>query len=145
MIDIQRIKGCNLPLPEKQTVGSAGFDLQANDITNFINLRSGTQQLIGTGFIWEIPKDHVGIIKPRSGLANKYGIDVMAGVIDSDYRGEVKVILRNHGVHDFRIPEGERIAQMIIIKISISDKLEEVFDLDKTERGEDGFGSTGTK
>ena len=98
--------------------------------------------MIGTGLAFGIPVGNYGRIAPRSGLAAKNSIDVGAGVIDSDYRGEVKVLLFNFSDTDFKIAEGDRIAQMIIEKYTIT-ALTEVDTLDDTVRGEGGFGSTG--
>ena len=98
--------------------------------------------LIGTGLAFAIPTGNYGRIAPRSGLAAKNSIDVGAGVIDSDYRGEVKVLLFNLSDVDFTINEGDRCAQMIIEKYTMT-QLEEVQDLSDTARGEGGFGSTG--
>ncbi len=139
--EIKRLENCGLDTPSKGTPESAGYDLRSNNAL-FI-LEPKDRALIDTGFAWKIPEGYVGIIKPRSGLANKYGIDILGGVIDSDYRGEVKAILINHGVEQVPIDWSDRICQMIIIKIGDEDGLTEVDEFDSTERGEGGFGHTG--
>lgn len=98
--------------------------------------------MVGTGLAFGIPEGNYGRIAPRSGLAAKHSIDVGAGVIDSDYRGEVKVLLFNFSDTDFGVSEGDRIAQMIIEKYTQT-TLTEVDELDETVRGDGGFGSTG--
>ena len=98
--------------------------------------------LVGTGLAFGIPEGNYGRIAPRSGLAAKHSIDIGAGVIDSDYRGELKVLLFNFSDTDFKISEGDRIAQMIITKYTLT-TLAEVETLDATVRGDGGFGSTG--
>ena len=125
--------------PVRATPGSAGFDLFANE-EKIIN--PGGQELIKTGIYMSIPNGYVGIIKPRSGLAVRNGIDIMAGVIDSDYRGEIKVLLWNTSDDFFVVKRHMRIAQLLIIPIIDAD-LEEVNILDVTDRGSGGFGSTG--
>ena len=100
--------------------------------------------MIGTGLAFGIPVGNYGRVAPRSGLAAKNSIDVMAGVIDSDYRGELKVILANLSDTDFQVDEGMRIAQLIIEKYTLT-TLNEVETLDETVRGAGGFGSTGTQ
>ena len=130
-------------LPKYETSGSSGMDLAAY-INNSINLESGKSQIIPTGISVAIPEGFEIQIRPRSGLAAKNNISVLntPGTIDSDYRGEIKVILYNHGDGNFLINNKDRIAQMIltpVIKIS----LEETDNLPETIRGEGGFGSTG--
>ena len=98
--------------------------------------------LIGTGLAFAIPVGNYGRIAPRSGLAVRNSLHVGAGVVDADYRGEVKVLLFNHSDDDFEVKEGDRIAQMIIEKYTLT-ALEEVEELSETERGAGGFGSTG--
>ena len=128
-------------IPVKGSIHAAGYDLHA--------LESGVvpahnKALVGTGLAFVIPEGNYGRIAPRSGLAAKNFIDVGAGVIDSDYRGEVKVLLFNHSNDDFKYNEGDRVAQMIIEKYTITN-IQEVDELDATLRGEGGFGSTGVK
>ena len=113
-------------------------------LTNDVVIRPGNKAVIPTGLAVSIPKGYEIQIRPRSGLAAKSNITVLntPGTIDSDYRGEIKVIIYNHGDNDFVINNGDRIAQMVLSPI-IRMELEEVKDLPKTIRGEGGFGSTG--
>ena len=125
--------------PDTGTKGSAGIDLACDE--PFI-LQPNERRLIGTGIAMAIPEGMWGEIKPRSSLAVQYGIDIMAGVIDSDYRGEIKVLMHNTGNRPLRCLTGDRIAQMVIqkheaVKIMLRD------ELDNTVRGSGGFGSTG--
>lgn len=129
----------NAKLPTRATDGSAGFDLSYIGYPRV--LQSGCHDVFDTGITMQIDQGKVGIIKPRSGLAVKYGIDILAGVIDSDYRGELKVVLVNHGKQDFRIEEGYRIAQLIVV--DYEHRSHEVTTTDDTLRGTGGFGSTG--
>jgi dUTP pyrophosphatase len=126
-------------LPVRGTDGSAGWDLSA--INNAL-VPAGGRALVDTGLAIRVPADCYGRVAPRSGLAVKYGIDVGAGVIDSDYTGPVKVLLFNHGDADFVVNAGDRIAQFILVKIDTS-TFDVVEALDDTERGAAGFGSTG--
>jgi dUTP pyrophosphatase len=130
----------NAVVPEQKTNGSAGYDLYTNNKGTIKSQKQPT--IVTTGIAVKIPKGYVGIIKSRSGLSAKHGIEVGAGVIDSDYTGELKVILYNHGDEDFKYKENTRIAQMIIIP-TIHTPFREVRDLEQTERGSSGFGSTG--
>lgn len=139
MIEVKRIGEHSLPLPSRASHGAAGFDLMAAD---GVTVYRGGRVMIATGFAWDIPDGYVGMIRPRSGLAVKHGIDVLAGVIDSDYRGEVKVVLINHGERAVDFQQGDRVAQMVIQPVVITE-IEEVSELDDTERGGGGFGSTG--
>lgn len=128
-------------IPSYQSQGAAGFDFHA--IEDLV-LKPGQRGLVGTGLAVAIEKNYELQVRPRSGLALKHGISLVntPGTIDSDYRGEVKIILINHGQEDFTITKGERIAQGVINEIYQA-KIEVVKDLDSTERGENGFGSTG--
>lgn len=130
----------NLPLPAYQTEGSSGLDLHASEDCL---LASGEFRMIPTGIALEIPFEYEGQVRPRSGLAAKSGIGVLnaPGTIDSDYRGEIKVILFNFSKEDFEIKEGDRIAQLIISRVERID-LVEVDDLESTKREDGGFGST---
>ena len=130
-------------LPEYKTTGSSGLDLTAF-IEKKIVIKPGGNALVPTGISIAIPEDTEVQIRPRSGLAAKNNISVLntPGTIDSDYRGEIKVILFNHGESDFLINNKDRIAQMILTPV-IKMKLEETDDLPETIRGEGGFGSTG--
>lgn len=127
---------------EKATLGSACFDLVSTH--DFVSIRPGEHATINTGIKIELPKDYVGLVCPRSGLAQKYGLTVLnaPGVIDSDFRGEIGVIIQNLGKESFCINKGMRIAQLLLLKMP-SFKILYDCDLSKTERDEKGFGSTG--
>ena len=126
-------------LPEYGSNAAAGADLRASEACD---LAPGARAAIPTGIHLQIPPGHVGLVWPRSGLAVRHGIDTLAGVIDSDYRGEVCVVLVNHGPEPFRIEPGDRIAQLLVQKIErVAFTRAEA--LDETSRGEGGFGSTG--
>src|SRR5262245_15406259 len=107
-----------------------------------ITLAPGERAAVPTGLRLEIPAGHVGLVWPRSGLAVRHGIDTLAGVIDSDYRGEVKVVLVNHGTEPFTISAGDRIAQ-ILIQTAARVRFNAVATVGTSERGAAGFGSTG--
>ena len=130
-------------LPEYKTKGASGMDLVAF-LKNPVNVKSKTSSLIPTGISVAFSEKYEIQIRPRSGLAIKNNISVLntPGTIDSDYRGEIKVIIYNHGEKDFIINNGDRIAQMILVPV-IKMELEEIDNLPKTIRGEGGFGSTG--
>ena len=132
-------------LPKYETSGSSGMDLAA-DISAIINIDPGKTAVIPTGLALSIPKGFEVQIRPRSGLAAKYKISVLntPGTIDADYRGEIKVILINLGKVSFKVQKGLRIAQMVVCPV-VQAQLKEVNDLSETDRGEGGFGSTGTK
>ena len=137
--------GAGLPLPAYQSAGAAGLDLFAAVAPGTpVRLPPGGWGLIPTGVALAIPPDHEGQIRPRSGLAAKAGVTVLnaPGTIDSDYRGEIGVILINHGEAPFDIVRGARIAQIVFARV-IRAALFETGDLDATERGVSGFGSTG--
>ncbi|WP_311564483.1 dUTP diphosphatase [Peptoniphilus duerdenii] len=129
--------------PSYATNGASGMDLRAN-LDEDLVIKSGEIQLVPTGIFMEIPEGYEGQVRARSGLALKYGISLPNGIgtIDSDYRGELKVILINHGKEDFVIKNGDRIAQIVFIKYEKAE-LEIVESLEDTERSEGGFGSTG--
>ena len=133
----------NVKLPVYKTKGASGMDLKAF-VKKPINVKSKTSSLIPTGLSVAFSENYEIQIRPRSGLAAKNNISVLntPGTIDSDYRGEIKVIIYNHGKTDFVINNGDRIAQMVLSPI-IRMKLEETNDLPDTIRGEGGFGSTG--
>ncbi len=135
----------NVPIPKYETDGSSGMDLSAN-IQSSLEIKPGKTSIIPTGIALSIPKNYEIQIRPRSGLAAKNQISVLntPGTIDSDYRGEVKVILINLGSKIFVVNKGDRIAQMILCPI-LKAKLIEVQDLEETDRGTGGFGSTGNK
>jgi dUTP pyrophosphatase len=126
-------------IPQYAHAGDAGADLTASEK---ISIPSGGRTLVATGVRLEIPEGHVGLIWPRSGLAVKKGIDCGAGVIDSHYRGEVKVLLFNHSDSEFQIEPGDRIAQLLIQKVERVEFIP-VDQLNETARNEGGFGSTG--
>ena len=132
-------------LPKYSTSESAGLDLRA-ELLSPINLKPGQRSLIPTGLKIALPTGYEAQVRPRSGLAYKHGITVLnsPGTIDADYRGELGVILINHGSESFTIENGERIAQLIVAKFVQID-WDEVLDLSSTSRGEGGFGSTGVK
>ena len=132
-------------LPKYETSGSSGMDLSAN-IDNNINIEPGETAVIPTGLALSIPNGFEVQIRPRSGLAAKKNISVLntPGTIDSDYRGEIKVILINLGKDSFKVEKGLRIAQMVVSPV-VQAQLTEVNDLSDTVRGKGGFGSTGTK
>ena len=132
-------------LPKYETNGSSGMDLAA-DLRTDIKIDPGKTAIIPTGLALSIPRGFEVQIRPRSGLAAKKKITVLntPGTIDSDYRGEIKVILINLGHEPFKVEKGLRIAQMVVCPI-VKAQLKEVLDLTETERGEGGFGSTGTR
>ena len=130
-------------LPKYKTSGSSGMDLMAL-IENPIKIKPQESALIATGISIAIPEGTEVQIRPRSGLAAKFSISVLntPGTIDSDYRGEIKIILFNHGKEDFTINNNDRVAQMVLMPI-LKAEFEEVEDLPETLRGSEGFGSTG--
>ncbi|RPG33712.1 MAG: dUTP diphosphatase [Muricauda sp. TMED12] len=132
-------------LPHYETLASAGMDLRA-DLKSPITLKPLERAIVPTGLYMELPVGYEAQVRPRSGLAAKKGITVLnaPGTIDADYRGNVGVILVNLSNEDFTVENGERIAQMVIAKHERSE-WEEVKSLSETDRGEGGFGSTGTK
>tara|TARA_B100001121_G_scaffold57836_1_gene51046 strand:+ start:717 stop:1154 length:438 start_codon:yes stop_codon:yes gene_type:complete len=133
----------SVKLPSYKTSGASGMDLMAY-INKSINLKPGESCLVSTGLSVAFPEEYEIQIRPRSGLAAKNNISVLntPGTIDSDYRGEIKVILFNHGKQNFKINNNDRIAQMILIPVIKMD-LEETNELPESIRGEGGFGSTG--
>jgi dUTP pyrophosphatase len=137
--------GADLPLPDYATADSAGLDLLAA-IGDPVTLEPGQRALIPSGLAIALPAGYEAQIRPRSGLAYKNGVTVLnsPGTIDADYRGEVGVILINHGAEPFVIDRGMRIAQMVIASV-VQLNWDEVAELPETVRGEGGFGSTGVK
>ena len=133
----------NIKLPAYKTSGSSGMDLVAY-IKNKITINPGKTAIIPAGIAVAIPKNYEIQIRPRSGLAANKGISVLntPGTIDSDYRGEIKIILINLGKKSFNVKSGDRVAQIIVCPVSKA-KFEEVKQLPKTTRGKGGFGSTG--
>ncbi|MBD3863186.1 MAG: dUTP pyrophosphatase [Olleya marilimosa] len=144
-MQIKIINKSNHALPHYETIASAGMDLRAN-ITDSILLKPLQRTIVKTGLFIELPIGLEAQVRPRSGLAAKKGITVLnaPGTIDADYRGEIGVILVNLSNEDFIIQNGERIAQLVIAKHERAEWLE-VQTLSETDRGEGGFGSTGTK
>jgi len=136
-IRMQKMNG--MELPEYAHEGDAGFDLYSSD--NFV-LKPMEKKLVTTGIKIEIPAGYVGLIWDRSGLAAKHSLHNLAGVIDSHYRGEIKIVVINLGNETFEITKGMRIAQMLIQPV-VSAEIEESESLSETTRGEQGFGSTG--
>ncbi|MGP4806018.1 dUTP diphosphatase [Agrobacterium cavarae] len=137
--------GEGIELPSYETTGAAGMDLRAAvEAGETMTLRPGERALVPTGFIFEVPFGYEAQIRPRSGLAIKNGITCLnsPGTVDSDYRGEVKVILANLGQADFVIERGMRIAQMVIAPVT-QVTVTEVSEFTETTRGAGGFGSTG--
>ena len=145
-IKITRLQKDNdLPLPAYESEGSSGMDIRAS-VTEPVLVNPGEIKLIPTGFAVSVPLGYEAQIRPRSGLALKHGIGLVnsPGTIDSDYRGEVGIIMTNWGPEPFAIKRGDRIAQMIISKVYRADFVVED-NLDETSRGEGGFGHTGIK
>jgi dUTP pyrophosphatase len=137
--------GEGLPLPSYQSKHAAGLDLVAAvPREQPVKLAPGARALIPTGFALELPQGHEAQVRPRSGLALKAGVTLLnsPGTIDADYRGEVMVILVNHGSETFLVQRGDRIAQLVIAPVA-SVEIVAVETLAKTERGQGGFGSTG--
>ena len=126
-------------LPEYSSLGAAGADLYANES---LTLAPGERAPVATGLRVEIPPGYAGLVWPRSGLAVRHGIDTLAGVIDSDYRGELRVVLVNHGREPVPIEPGDRIAQLVMQKVERV-VFTSAHELAGTMRGEGGFGSTG--
>ena len=135
----------DLPLPAYETPLSAGMDLRAALIES-VDLHPGERKLIPTGLKIAVPAGYEGQVRPRSGLAIKQGITMLnsPGTIDADYRGEVMVIAINHGQDVVRFNHGDRIAQLVVVPV-VQVSIHEVAELDATDRGEGGFGSTGVK
>jgi dUTP pyrophosphatase len=137
--------GAGLDLPRRQTSGAAGMDLCAalaqDDV---VTLAPGARALIPCGFAMALPQGFEAQVRPRSGLAVRHGVTVLnaPGTIDADYRGEVQVPLINHGSEPFAIRRGDRIAQLVVAAVSPA-QFHEENDLDQTDRGAGGFGSTG--
>jgi dUTP pyrophosphatase len=140
---LQLAHGKDLPLPAYETQGSAGMDLPAAVEQDMV-LAPGAHALVPTGLSIAMPLGSEAQVRPRSGLAARHGVTVLnsPGTIDSDYRGEIKVILINHGADPFRITRGMRIAQMVIAPVSRAN-WQQVTALQISDRGEEGFGSTG--
>ncbi len=146
-IKLKFVNKSDNPDPEYATEGSSGFDLRAN-LSQPMVIESGKFDMVPTGLYFDIPDNFEIQVRPRSGLAAKNGVTVLnaPGTVDSDYTGEVKVILINHGEEDFIINHGDRIAQAVVSTVSAKNviKLEKIYEISKnTERASGGFGSTG--
>jgi dUTP pyrophosphatase len=140
-VPVTRIGDHDLPVPSYQTEGSVGLDLPSNiDVT----IAPGARVLVPTGFAIALPPGHEGQVRPRSGLALKFGVTVLnsPGTIDGDYRGELKVLLINHGEEPFVVRRGDRIAQIVVGPVARV-ALREAPALEETKRGAAGYGSTG--
>ncbi len=137
--------GKGLPLPAYQSASAAGLDLLAAIPDKPVSLKPGRMKLIPTALSIALPHGYEAQVRPRSGLAVKHGLTVLnsPGTIDSDYRGEIQVALINHGPEKVKIRHGDRIAQLVIAPV-VQAALIPVAELDKTNRGAGGFGSTGT-
>jgi dUTP pyrophosphatase len=131
--------GENGSLPEYASTGAAGADLRASEGAT---IAPGARAAVPTDLRLQIPHGHVGLVWPRSGLAVRHGIDTLAGVVDSDYRGEVRVVLVNHGDEPFRIEKGDRVAQLLLQRVERA-AFAAVASIGETDRGEGGFGSSG--
>jgi dUTP pyrophosphatase len=142
-ISVVRVGKIEAPLPRYQTSGSAGMDLHAA-LEQKVVIAPGARAKIPTGLAFAIPVQFEAQVRPRSGLAAKHGVTVLnaPGTIDSDYRGEVQVVLVNHGDAEFVVAPMDRIAQLVIAPVARAE-LVVVASLDETDRGEGGYGSTG--
>ena len=140
---LRRVGAIQVPLPAYQTPGSAGLDLCAA-LPEAVQLAPGERRLIPTGLSFEIPEGHEGQVRPRSGLALKHGISIVnsPGTIDSDFRGEVGIVLINHGQEPYVVEPLSRIAQIVITAVQ-QVAIEEADSLTETSRGAGGYGSTG--
>ncbi len=136
--------GDDLPLPAPATVASAGADLLAA-VTEPVTLQPGDKVLVPTGIAIALPNGYEAQVRPRSGLAAEHGVTLLnsPGTIDADYRGEVRVLLINHGAVPFKITRGMRVAQLVVAPVARARWLV-VEELEETPRGAGGFGSTGT-
>jgi dUTP pyrophosphatase len=143
LIYVQKVGDVPVPLPSYKTKGAAGADLMAA-IENPVTLCPGERRLFPSGLVMSIPPGYEIQIRPRSGLALKHGVTVLntPGTVDSDYRGEIKVLLVNLGQEEFTVYPGNRIAQIVVAPVTRA-TFGVVRDLDSSDRGEGGFGSTG--
>lgn len=134
----------DLPLPERATAAAAGFDLRAR-VDEPLTLAPGERALVPTGIALALPEDHEAQVRPRSGLAIRHGLTLLnaPGTIDADYRGEVMVVLANLGQQPFTLRRGERIAQLVVQRVTPVEWVE-VHELPETPRGAGGFGHTGS-
>ena len=138
MLAFKRLRD-NAVLPKRNNPTDAGLDLHCVEA---VTIHPQQKALLPSGLSMAIPAGYVGLIWPRSGLAANKGIDVLAGVVDSSYRGEIRVSLINHGDRPVEFKPGDRIAQLLIQEVALWEPVE-VRDLDSTDRGEKGFGSSG--
>jgi len=147
VIPVQRLRPSDapLPLPQYMTAGAAGMDLLA-DVDEPVELAPGARTLVPTGIAVQIPAGFEAQIRPRSGLALRHGVTLLnsPGTIDSDYRGEIKVLMINLGEQPHTVRRGERIAQMIVAPV-VQAELQEVEELASSKRGPGGFGHTGVE
>lgn len=143
ILKLRRVGAVQVPLPAYQTPGSAGLDLCAA-LAESVRIAPGERRLIPTGLVMEIPPGFEGQVRPRSGLALKHGISIVnsPGTIDADFRGEVGIVLINHGSEPFVVEPLSRIAQLVIARVE-QVKIEEVTTVSDTSRGAGGYGSTG--
>lgn len=150
-IDVRFVRlehGRDLPLPRRASAGAAGFDLHAA-LNEPLLLEPGRRAAIPTGLVLELPAGYEGQVRPRSGLARRHGVTVLnsPGTVDSDYRGEIVVLLVHLGEEPLRIERGERIAQLVLAPVAAEVawyELADAAELETTERGAGGFGSTGS-
>ena len=142
-LKLRRTGAVKVPLPAYQTPGSAGLDLCAA-LGEAVQIQAGERRLIPTGLIFEIPPGFEGQVRPRSGLALKFGISIVnsPGTIDSDFRGEVGIVLINHGKEPYVVEPLSRIAQIVLARVE-QFEIEEAESLTETSRGAGGYGSTG--
>lgn len=141
-VQVKRLpNGVGLELPRYATEGAAGMDVVSAET---VSIAPGARHPVATGLALAIPQGYEIQVRPRSGLALKHGVTVpnTPGTIDSDYRGELKVIMINHGTEPFAIARGDRVAQLVLAPVTQA-AWDEVDELDETDRGEGGFGSTG--
>jgi dUTP pyrophosphatase len=143
LLRVRRVGPVEVPLPAYQTEGAAGLDLSAAVVDTVI-IPPGERRYVPTGLAMAIPKGFEGQVRPRSGLALKHGIGIVnsPGTVDADYRGEVGVVLINHGKDPFLVERGARIAQLVVAPVARATVCL-VMDLDETGRGGGGYGSTG--
>lgn len=144
LVKITRLRQTDLPLPSYESAGAAGMDVRAYVEGGSFTLKPMERRLVPSGFALEVPLGYEVQIRPRSGLAIKHGVTMVnaPGTIDSDYRGEIGIILINMGENDFAVQHGDRIAQMVLAPVSRCSWIE-TEELSETDRGQRGFGSTG--
>lgn len=138
-MNVKRIGSHDPPVPARETLDSAGYDLRSAD---YAVIHPGSRAVIPCGFAVQIPAGMVGLVWPRSGSAVRQGLDTLAGVIDADFTGQLAAVLINHGDESIHINKGDRVAQLVVTNCYQS-SAREVDNLDPTRRGAGGFGSTG--